>query len=333
MQHAVGDDVTGLGRDTFVVERCAAARSRQVRFLANADVRCEHRLAKRIEQERRLAVQTSAGHRVHERTDQVTGLRSLEQHRAFERAQLPRTEPTYGALAGDAAHIGRRQQVAGRARRRVPVIALHRAVGLADDGAIDRVPRAAVTPGKSRSVRVDELRFAARNARTFRVGNARIDCQRRGFRLAAELDRIVNGKVPRMVEIEIGPRARKPRRIGQPGARIFRGEARDRERLVDGRANRLVREIGRARVSAARADVHGNADTLVAVVRNRLDFTFAYRNTLADRLRHFGLGRGSATGARNVEHGCGDALERARGHGKMGFAVAQRRAGRRIGGG
>ena len=97
-----------------------------------------------------------------------------------------------------------------------------------------------------------------------------------------------------MVEIEIGPRSREAIGIGKTGARILRREAGDRERLVDGRADRVVGKIGGARVAAALADVDGDADALVAVVRDRLDFALAHGDALADRLRHLGLGRRGA---------------------------------------
>ena len=101
-----------------------------------------------------------------------------------------------------------------------------------------------------------------------------------------------------MVEVEIGPALREPRRVGEAGGGVFRGVARDRERLVDGGANRVVGEIGGARVAAPLADVHGDADALVAVVRDGLDLVLAHRHALADALRDFGLGGGRAAALR-----------------------------------
>ena len=78
LQHAVRDDVAARGGHAFVVERRAAACAQQMRLLADVHVRREHLLAERVEQERRLAVEAAAGHRVHEMPDQVGGLRRLE---------------------------------------------------------------------------------------------------------------------------------------------------------------------------------------------------------------------------------------------------------------
>src|SRR5690242_9750589 len=173
-------------------------------------------------------------------TDQIAGLRRLEQDWTFERAELPSAETAYGALAGNATNVDGSQEIVGRARCRVPVIALHRAVGFADDGAIDRMARASIAAAESGRVRVNEFRFTARNAGAFGVRDPRIDGERRGFGRPAELDRIVDSEIPRMIEIEIGPRVRKQRRIRESRARVCRREARDRERLVDGGANRVV---------------------------------------------------------------------------------------------
>ena len=79
--------------------------------------------------------------------------------------------------------------------------------------------RAAVAAGEALRVRVDEFRFAARDRRAFAVGDARVDRQRRGLRLAAELDRVLDRQVPRVVEIEVGPalaRAAPDRRVPPP---------------------------------------------------------------------------------------------------------------------
>ena len=94
-----------------------------------------------------------------------------------------------------------------------------------------------------------------------------------------------------MIEIEIGDVARQALGIGEPGGGILGGVARDRERLGDGGVDGLGREIGGARVAAPLSDVHGDADALVAVVRDRLDFAAAHRDALPDGLRHLGLGR------------------------------------------
>ncbi len=58
-------------------------------------------------------------------------------------------------------------EVLRRARGRVPVVALHRAVFLADHRAVDVMPRAAVAAQEPVRIRVDELRLAARDRGAF----------------------------------------------------------------------------------------------------------------------------------------------------------------------
>ena len=94
-----------------------------------------------------------------------------------------------------------------------------------------------------------------------------------------------------MVEVEVGPVLRQAVGIGEAGGRILGRVARDRERLVDGGADRVVAEVGGARLAAPLADVDGDADALVAVVRDRLDLALAHGHALADGLRHLGFGR------------------------------------------
>ena len=94
--------------------------------------------------------------------------------------------------------------------------------------------RRAVTAHEAQRVRVHELGFAARDGRAFAVGDARVDRERRRLGLAAELDRFLDRQRPRVIEIEVGPASREPRRIGEAGRRVFGGVARDRKRLVDG---------------------------------------------------------------------------------------------------
>ena len=68
-----------------------------------------------------------------------------------------------------------------------------------------------------------------------------------------------------------------------------------------------------AGMAAPLADVDGDADALVAVVLDGLDFALAHGDALAERLRDFGLGGGRAALARCVQHLRGDIGERAGG--------------------
>ena len=76
LHDAVAHDVARRGRDSFAVERRAAAPAQHVRLLAQLHVRREHLRAERIDEERRLAIEAAAGDRLHEEADQVGGLRA-----------------------------------------------------------------------------------------------------------------------------------------------------------------------------------------------------------------------------------------------------------------
>src|SRR6185312_13522394 len=114
------------------------------------------------------------------------------------------------------------KQILGRARRRVPEVALHRAALVAHHGAIDAVPRAAIAAREAVGIAVDELGFAGGYRRAVTVRDAPVDGERRRLRGLAERDRLVDADAPRVIQIERTDRAsellfsREPRRIGKP---------------------------------------------------------------------------------------------------------------------
>ena len=197
---------------------------------------------------------------------------------------------------------------------------MHRAVLFADDGAVDVVARAFVTAAKVVRIGVDEFGFAAGDRRTFAVSQARIDGKRGCLRRASELDRALDGKRPAVVEIEIGRVAGEPCRIGETGEWIVGSETRDRDRLVDRGAYRVIGEVRGAGVTTSLSDEDGDGDALVAVVGYRFDFAFANRDREPDRLRHVGLGGRGAAGFRAIEDHLGDAIQRRRRYGKLPVA-------------
>ena len=225
----------------------------------------------------------------------------------------------------------------GAAPGRIPVVALHDAAvaRIANDRAVDVVPRAAIAAQEAVRVRVHEFRFVPGDRRALGVGEAAIHRQRRGFRFAAERDGLLDGQLPRVVQVEIRDDAGEPVRIRETGGGVFRREAGDGERLADGGMHGVRREIGGARMAAALPEIDGHADALVAVVRDSLDFAAAHGDALADRLRDVGLRRGRAARLRRREHGLGDALDFGRGQRKAtaigaareGDAVALARGG------
>jgi hypothetical protein len=169
--------------------------------------------------------------------------------------------------------------------------------------------RAPVTLAKPVRIRVHEFRFAARDGRPFRVHEAAIDRERRRLGFASHCDRFLDRQVPRMIEIEIRNRSRETIRVGEARGGIAGSVARDRQRLRDGRVDRIGREVRGAGMAAPLPDEHRNADALVAVIRDGLDFAVSDGDTLTDGLRHFGLCRRCAAGTCGTKHRFGHSLQ------------------------
>ena len=89
--------------------------------------------------------------------------------------------------------------------------------------------------------------------------------------------------------------------IGEPGAGILRGEARDAAGLGDGLAQRAGAQVGGAGRALARAEVDGDAHAAVALVLDGLDLAEPHRDREAHVHADGGLGLGCAEHARLLE--------------------------------
>ena len=211
------------------------------------------------------------------------------------RAELPGVQPARGALARDAADRRRAAtRSVGRPRGGVPVVALHRVVLFADDRAVDVMARTAVAAGEAERIGVDEFRFAARHRRAFALVMRRSTRQRCGFGFAAQLDRAFDRQVPRVVEVEVGPGAREATRDRRVRPPVFRRDS--------GRSPvpcRRWRESTRRRNPPCwrcrgAAHEHRDADALVAVVVDGLDFAWRTVTLCPTRLGDLGFRRRGA---------------------------------------
>ena len=128
-----------------------------------------------------------------------------------------------------------------------------------------------------------------RDRSAFRIRDAFVHRERCSFAVATQLDRVLNREIPRMVEIEIAPCARKASRIGESGARIVRGVACNRQRLIDGVANGVEPEIGGAGVPPSLADIDRYTDPFVAIVGDGFNLALAHGYALSERLRDLGF--------------------------------------------
>ena len=172
------------------------------------------------------------------------------------------------------------------------------------------MPRRRVAGEKTQRVAVDEMRFLGRDGRPFGVVDARIDREAGGLAGLGQLDRAFDRHAPRMPQIQIRDVAREQLGIGQPGAIVGRGEARDRQRGVHGIAHRLRRKIGAAGVPLLLADIDRDAHALVTVVLYGFDLAAAHGHGLAETFARLGLGGISAALFRIIEGVLGNLLER-----------------------
>ena len=121
-----------------------------------------------------------------------------------------------------------------------------------------------------------------------------------------------------MPQIEIGNIPREQLGIGEARAIVGRGEARDRQRGVDGVANRLRGKVGAARVTALLADIDRDADALVAVVFDRFHLAAAHGHGLSEAFAHLGFGGGRAARLRVIENARRELAQLVGGVGKAG---------------
>ena len=94
-----------------------------------------------------------------------------------------------------------------------------------------------------------------------------------------------------MEEVQVGRRAAK-QTIGVRQTRgiVLGGVDRDGAGGLDRALDGFARQVRGARVAAALAEVHGDAQALVAVVLDGLDLPAAHGDRLPDRRGHFDLG-------------------------------------------
>ena len=267
----------------------------------------EHRLAEAVAEEGRLSVERAAARRLDVRADEAGGERGLEQHRHLAGADLARPEARQRPLRRIAAHRCRRRHLLGGTHRAVPGVALH--VGTAasrkrrDRRHRDRMPRTGVAAAEAARVAQPEVRLLRRDAGPFRVGDARVDVERRRFARERQLDRPGGVDVPRVEEVEVEAGGRGVGQgvvLGQAGSLVLGGEARDVPRGAHRLLDRGWREIRCAGVAAPLAGVDRDAHRLVAVALDVLGLALAHRHREAHAFRHLGrrIARAELAGVR-----------------------------------
>jgi hypothetical protein len=156
---------------------------------------------------------------------------------------------------------------------------------------------------KPRLLAETKCEVCAETRGAFRVPDHGADIEGGLLATPRDVDRGFHRNVPGMEEIQIHGFLRQQFRLGQAGAVVLGGEARDRQRRLDRGPHRRRREIRTAGMAAPLADVGGDAESLVAVVLDGLDLLPAHADRLAESFRDIHLAGGGAHGGSVVEHG------------------------------
>ena len=158
-------------------------------------------------------------------------------------------------------------------------------------------------------VAIDAHAATGRDGRALGVLDARVDVAAGGLALAGEHDGLVRLDRPVEIELEVGEFGGELRGIGEAGAIVFGGVARDAAGLLDRVADRRRREVGGAGGTLAGAEVDGDADAAVALVFDRLDLAEAHGGVEAPLQAGVGLGLGGAAATGLLERERDDGLE------------------------
>ena len=293
--HAPGlDDLAGAGFHALVVKRRAAFALEHKRVFVNVDVLRENRLAQAVEQKRALAVERAAADGLHKAAQQPRRQRRLEQHRAFSRRNLAAFQTRQRAFGGVAAHGFGRGQFGRVAHRAVPRIALHVFALARNRRDRNAVARTGVAAPETRGVRGEKMALLRRHARAFAVGDQAACAQRGGFALQRQPGRVFGRDGPGVKQIERRVLAGNVLLVGQAGSLVFGGEAGDVVSGLHRLRNRRFGKIAGGRVAALFANIHRDAQRLVAVTLDRFEFALAHAHRQAAAFGGFGGGVGRA---------------------------------------
>ena len=262
-----------------------------MRLFVQVHPRRKHGFSEAIQQERRLTVEAAAAHRRHEMRQQARGHRCLEHYRRAARRELAPAEAADGALRRLVSDRRRcRQPVRGTADV-VPIIALHAALVLGNDAHRQPVARRRLAGEKPVAVTVHFQAGVRRQRRALGVGDSAVGFARRGLADARQLNCLIHAGVPGVVKPEVGEFARQQRRIGQAGAIVRGGVFGDGAGGAHRVAHRRGRQVGGAGRTGALAEIHRNAQALVACVLHGLDLaqTHGHGQPLGDVDRGLGL--------------------------------------------
>jgi len=130
------------------------------------------------------------------------------------------------------------------------------------------------------------------------LGDALVGGERGSLAGQRALDGLVGGDRPAVVEVQVREIPRHQRRVRQAGAVVFGGMLGNRQRRRHGFTDGVRACCRGARRALALANVKSDAEALVAIELDGLDFTLAHRGgqPLLHRHRHF-AGAGALPGS------------------------------------
>ena len=299
-----------------------------MRVFAQVEVRGHRRLAQAAFQEAGLAVQRAARGGLHEGAEQPGGQRSTRTAPAPRRW---RPCATPAATAPARRHSGRPLRAPrGRGRRASSCTSSRAACRVRacrwarrDRRHRQRVPRTGIAAAKAARVAHEEMRLLGTHAGTLGIGDAPIGAERRRFAAQRQRSRRLGIDGPGMEQVEVAlgrSGAGQVGRVGQAGRRVLGREARN----VVGRLHRLLdrraRKVRRAGIATALADIDGDAERLVAIALDVLEFAHARRHRQAHPFRHLGAGIAGTGAAAHRQRVFDDLPELVAGVGKAGVS-------------
>ena len=146
------------------------------------------------------------------------------------------------------------------------------------------------------------MRLLGGDVRAFRIFDHRADIEGGFFAAAGDLDCLFHRHAPGVIELRVGELLGQQVLFRQTSEGVGGGEAGDRNRRIHRGFHCCAGKIGGAGVAALLAQIHRDAQPLVAVVFNGFHFAVTHANGLAKAFRDVDLSGRGAAGAGVIEH-------------------------------
>ncbi len=191
---------------------------------------------------------------------------------------------------------------AAQPRRRIPVVALHAAAATRDRRHRERMARLRVAGHET--ARIGQHELVATGVHVGALGVDDLPAHRKSGVLGAagDLDGALRIELPGMEQVQIQRVALELLRIGQSGGLVDGRVARDVVGRLRRLADRRPGKIGRRGMAAALAQVHGDAQPLVARVLDGLDLSLARGHRQSGRFARLAGAIAGAQLARMRQH-------------------------------